>query len=86
MTTCIDNGKMNNPDEPEVRVMVICHSTFIQKFKEVLRVFQQEQTDYKNAVQRKIKRQIMIIKPDADEGEVSELANDPEATRVLLAE
>ena len=54
MNECIDKGKEEFQDEPEVRVMIACHSTLMDKFKETLRTFQQEQTNYKQAVQGKI--------------------------------
>ena len=56
------------------------------KFRAVLREFQESQLEYKNATQDKIKRQIAIVKPDADETEINELAQDPDATSRLLNE
>jgi t-SNARE complex subunit (syntaxin) len=56
------------------------------RFREILRHFQESQLDYKNATQDKIKRQIAIVKPDADEEEIHELMQDPDATSKLLNE
>lgn len=56
------------------------------RFREVLREFQESQLDYKNATQEKIRRQIAIVKPNADESEINELVNDPDATSKLLNE
>jgi t-SNARE complex subunit (syntaxin) len=56
------------------------------RFREVLRHFQESQLEYKNATQDKIKRQIAIVKPDADEEEINELLQDPNATSKLLNE
>lgn len=86
MSKEIDGGKEDFKDEPEVRVMKMCHSSLMQRFREVLREFQTAQTNYKNAVQRKIKRQIAYLEPDATEEKINDLAQDPEATRQLLQE
>mmetsp|Transcript_19494 Transcript_19494/g.21801 ORF Transcript_19494/g.21801 Transcript_19494/m.21801 type:complete len:147 (-) Transcript_19494:98-538(-) len=56
------------------------------RFREILRHFQESQLDYKNATQDKIRRQIAIVKPDADDDEVEELMQDPDATSKLLNE
>ena len=56
------------------------------RFREVLREFQESQLDYKNAAQDKIRRQIEIVKPDADEEEIEELLQDPDATSKLINE
>ena len=86
MWKSVEDIKEENSKEPECRVMASIHSTISVKFREVLVAFQQSQTDYKNAVQAKIKRQIQIVKPDADEEEVNELAKDPEAANALLSQ
>lgn len=86
MAEQVDKAKEMHKEEPECRVMSSIHSTMLVKFREVLLSFQQRQTDYKNAVQSKIKRQIQIVKPEADEEEVNELAKDPESASKLLSQ
>ena len=56
------------------------------KFREVLRVTQQIQTEYKNAVQQKIKRQLKIAIKDAKEEDLEELARDPERAQQVIQE
>lgn len=79
-------AKENFQNEPEWRVIVGIYSALMIRFREVLRAFQEAQLDYKNSTQDKIRRQIAIVKPDADDAEVNELVNDPEATSKLLNE
>jgi len=62
------------------------YSALMIRFREVLRQFQESQLEYKNATQNKIKRQIAIVKPEADEEEIRELMEDPDATSKLLNE
>uniref|UniRef100_A0A7S3J976 Syntaxin N-terminal domain-containing protein n=1 Tax=Euplotes harpa TaxID=151035 RepID=A0A7S3J976_9SPIT len=86
MAQSVDKAKEEFSKDPECRVMSSIHSTLLLKFREVLLSFQQNQTDYKTAVQSKIKRQIAIVKPDAEEEEINELAKDPEAASKLLSD
>lgn len=72
--------------EPECRVMVGIYSALMIKFRSILREFQEVQLDYKNATQEKIRRELEIVKPDADESEINELVKDPDATSKLLSE
>ena len=86
MAESVDKAKEDFNKEPESRVISAIHSTLLMKFKEVLLTFQQNQTDYKQAVQSKIKRQIAIVKPEADDDEINELAKDPESASKLLSD
>lgn len=72
--------------EPEYRVVATIHSTLLFKFKDVLLSFQKNQNDYKRAVQDKLKRQIAIVKPEAGDDEIDELAKDPESAMKLVTE
>lgn len=74
------------PDEPECRVIIGIYSAMMVKFRIILREFQESQLEYKNATQDKIRRQIAIVKPQADEDEIEELVNDPDATSRMLNE
>jgi syntaxin 1B/2/3 len=82
----VANARKDFPDEPECRVIVGIYSALMVRFREVLREFQESQLEYKNATQEKIRRQIAIVKPEADEEEIQELVNDPDATSRLLNE
>lgn len=86
MSKSVDTAKEDFSAEPECRVISAIHSTMLLKFREVLLSFQQSQTDYKQAVQSKIKRQIAIVKPDADEEEINDLSKDPEAASKMLSD
>ena len=86
MSQSVDKAREDFSKDPECRVMASIHSTLLIKFREVLLAFQQSQTDYKTSVQMKIKRQIAIVKPEAPEEEINELAKDPEAASKLLSD
>jgi len=73
-------------DEPETRVKKTVHRTFTTKFRDVLRTSQTIQTEFKNAVQSRIKRQLRIAKTDATEEELESLARDPEAAQKVFQE
>lgn len=70
MTLDINESKKNYPNEPETRVKQTVHRTLTSKFRDVLRQSQQIQTEYKNAMQTRIKRQLRIVKTDATEEEL----------------
>ncbi|CAI2377297.1 unnamed protein product [Moneuplotes crassus] len=86
MSEQVDKAKEEYPDEPECRVVSTIHSTLIFKFKEVLISFQKSQSDYKNAMQSKIKRQIAIVKPEAGEKEIEALSKDPESAMKMVSD
>lgn len=72
--------------EPETRVKKTVHRTLTSKFRDVLRQSQQMQTEFKNATQNKIKRQIKIAKPGVTEEELETLVRDPEAAQKVIRE
>lgn len=82
----VADARNNFPDEPECRVLIGIYSALMIRFRETLREFQESQLEYKNSTQDKIRRQIAIVKPDADESEINDLVNDPDATARLLNE
>ena len=86
MTTEIEESQKQYPEEPETRVKKTVHRTLTSKFRDVLRQSQQIQTEYKNAMQSKIKRQIKFAKADATEEELEQLSRDPEAAQKLIRE
>ena len=79
MTQDILESEKNYPNEPETRVKRTVHRTLTSKFRDVLRQSQQIQTEYKNAMQNKVKRQLRFVKADATEEELEQLARDPVA-------
>jgi t-SNARE complex subunit (syntaxin) len=82
----VANARKEFPNEPECRVIIGIYSALMIRFREILREFQESQLEYKNATQDKIRRQIAIVKPEADDDEINELVNDPDATSKLLNE
>lgn len=70
MTNDIVQSEKDYPNEPETRVKKTVHRTLTSKFRDVLRQSQQIQTEYKNAMQAKIKRQLRFAKADATEEEL----------------
>lgn len=80
----IDESMKSNPNEPETRVKRTVHRTFAQRFRDVLRSSQSIQTEFKNAVQNRIKKQLKVIKEDATEEELNELAANPEECKQLM--
>ena len=71
-------------DEPEFRCKQMMHKTMTAKFRDVLRTSQSIQTEFKNAVENRMKKQIRLAKKDATEEEVAALARDPEAVQKLM--
>lgn len=66
----IEESDKTYGNEPETRVKKTVHRTLTSKFRDVLRQSQQIQTEFKNAMQNKIKRQLKIAKRDATEEEL----------------
>lgn len=62
------------------------YQTLTLKFREVLRATQQAQAEYKHAAHSKIKRQLAIVMPEANEESLNDLAKDPEAANKVLNE
>ena len=79
METDIKRSEVEHACEPETRTKKLVHKTFTTKFRDVLRVSQNIQTEFKNACQARIKKQIRMAKKDATEEEVENLSRDPEA-------
>lgn len=78
MSKDIEESQKKYANEPETKVKKTVYKTMASKFRDVLRGSQQIQTEYKNAMQSKIKRQLRIAKPGATEDEYDSLAKDPE--------
>ena len=86
MAEVVDKGKEDFNNQPECRVIATIHSTLIFRFKDVLISFQKSQSEYKQAMQSKLKRQIAIVKPEAGDEEIDQLANDPESAMKLISD
>ena len=80
----IEESVVKNSTEPETRVKRTIHRTFAHKFRDVLRASQSIQTEFKNAVQSRIKKQLKVIKEDATEEELNELAANPNECKALM--
>ena len=86
MSEDIKESEKQFADEPETRVKKTVHKTLTSKFRDVLRQSQQIQTEFKNAMQSKLKRQLRIAKPDANDEDLERLARDPEAAQRVFQE
>lgn len=84
MKNDITDSEEKYGDEPETRIKKTVHRTYTTKFRDVLRISQSIQTEFKNAVQNRIRKQLKLIKEDATEEELNDLAADPQAAQALL--
>jgi len=84
MKVDIDESIVNYPQEPETRAKINLHATLAGQFKEILKNSQHVQTDFKSAVEDKIKRQLKIIKPELTDEELEVQSKDREATSKIL--
>lgn len=75
----VKDSEAANQNEPETRIKKTIHKTFTTKFRDVLRTSQTIQTEFKNAVTQRLKKQIKMAKKDATDEELDNLARDPEA-------
>ncbi len=86
MSKDIEESQKKYDKEPETKVKKTVYKTMTSKFRDVLRHSQQIQTEYKNAMQTKIKRQLRIAKPGATEEEYDQLSRDPEEAQQDMSE
>ena len=75
----VKDAEETQQNEPETRVKKTVHRTYATKFRDLLRTSQTIQTEFKNAVQSRIKRQLKVYVPNATEAELDKLAKDPQA-------
>ena len=78
MVEDIEESKRLYDKEPETRVKRFVHITLTTRFRDVLRQSQQIQTEYKTAMQGKIRRQIRIAKSNVTDEELDHLVRHPE--------
>ena len=86
MNNDISESEVKFAQEPETRVKKTIHRTFTHKFREVIRNSQTIQTEFKNAMQSRMRRQVKNAKPDVTEDELERLIKDPEAASKLVTE
>jgi t-SNARE complex subunit (syntaxin) len=84
MTDDIAQSKTEYKKEPETRVKQNVYRTLGAKFREILRSSQNIQTDFKNSVQGRIKRQLKIAKKDLTDEELDDIARDPDKAKLLI--
>lgn len=49
------------------------NTTLTRKFIDEMKAYQQAQQQYKNDIKRKVKRQVLVVKPDATDEEVDDV-------------
>ena len=59
-------------------------TTITRKFIDVMKVYQQAQQNYKNDIKKKAKRQIQVIKPDANDEEVDQIMSSEGGRDALM--
>lgn len=86
MNEDIKLSEKSNPKDPETSVKRTVYKTTATKFRDLLRQSQQIQTEFKNGMKNKIKKQLKVAKNNATEDEIEELSRDPEAAAQVLKE
>ena len=84
MRADIEQSLKTDANEPETRVKQTVSKSLGMKFRDVLRVTQQIQSDYKSTMQNKIKRQLKVADGSKTDDEIEELARDPEKAQEVL--
>ncbi|EFA81739.1 t-SNARE family protein [Heterostelium album PN500] len=67
----------------EVRIRNNMHGTLTQKFVEMMREYQEIQTNYKNKYKEKIERQYKIVKPDATPEEIRAAMESGDSSKIF---
>jgi len=82
----VNSDKALHPNEPETRIKLIAYQAFNNKFAAVLKEFQNNQVEYKNAIKAKIGRQARIVDESLTPEQIQDLVNDPEGAQRLFAQ
>jgi len=82
----VECEKAARPNEPETRIKIIAYQAFNSKFASVLKEFQNNQVEYKNAIKTKIARQARIVDEKLTPEQIQDLVNDPEGAQRLFAQ
>ncbi len=75
--------KEMDPTNTEIRVRDNLLSTMTRKFVEVMKEYQQVQTNYRTQIVKKTKRQVEIVKPDATPEEVDAIVMSGGADQLI---
>ena len=49
------------------------NTTLTRKFIDEMKLYQQAQQNYKTEIKKKVKRQVLVVKPDATEDEIEDV-------------
>ncbi|EGC29034.1 hypothetical protein DICPUDRAFT_93226 [Dictyostelium purpureum] len=87
----LDTLKINNEkfaatktaQPTEVRIRSNMQNTLTQKFVEMMKEYQEIQTNYKNKYKEKIERQYKIVKPDATQEEIQEAMASGDSKKIF---
>jgi t-SNARE complex subunit (syntaxin) len=75
--------KETDPTNTDIRVRDNLLSTMTRKFVEVMKEYQQVQTNYRTQIVKKTKRQVEIVKPDATPEEVDAIVMSGGADQLI---
>jgi len=72
----LDTERMKSTSSPDVkpsdlRIRENLLNTLMRRFVDVMKDYQNEQTNYKSEIVKKVRRQVQIVKPDATEDEIT---------------
>eukprot|EP01113_Clastostelium_recurvatum_P003671 TRINITY_DN11605_c0_g1_i1.p1 TRINITY_DN11605_c0_g1~~TRINITY_DN11605_c0_g1_i1.p1 ORF type:complete len:317 (-),score=98.29 TRINITY_DN11605_c0_g1_i1:33-983(-) len=70
----------------DLRIRQNQHGALTAKFQELVREYQDTQTNYKSKYEEKIKRQYKIARPDATEEEMDRAVHEEDASKVFMQE
>lgn len=74
-----------NEGSSEARIRANMHGTLTRKFVDLMAEYQEIQTKYKNKYRDRVERQYRIVKPNAEQSEIAQVLDDPEASENIFA-
>ena len=74
-----------NEGASEARIRSNMHGTLTRKFVDLMAEYQEIQTKYKNKYRDRVERQYRIVKPNAEQSEIAQVLDDPEASENIFA-
>ena len=74
-----------NEGASEARIRSNMHGTMTRKFVDLMAEYQEIQTKYKNKYRDRVERQYRIVKPNAEQSEIAQVLDDPEASENIFA-
>eukprot|EP01112_Ceratiomyxa_fruticulosa_P016039 TRINITY_DN4812_c0_g1_i2.p1 TRINITY_DN4812_c0_g1~~TRINITY_DN4812_c0_g1_i2.p1 ORF type:complete len:321 (+),score=72.96 TRINITY_DN4812_c0_g1_i2:271-1233(+) len=85
MQTTIDGLQKSNPSNPaELKIRTNQKNALSSKFQELVLEYQTLQSNYKDKVKEKIRRQYLITRPDASEKEIESVVNETDGANIFL--